>query len=116
MFSDIRPDVAARWKRLGIRLGVIVSLLTIVGMAWAATDYFRIRPMMMFEVESAIDDVRQDAGMSLEDLLLRKERRLWAVAQQIQSYQRARQPVPASLVDEHNLLTREIAAIKKRLG
>ena len=112
MLSGMEPSAMKFPRANPLTIGTVLAVVAgVSGVYGFAGDFgFQID---RFAWKSELEEI---AAIALDDLLLRKERRLWAVNSAIQDAQNKGQVVPRHFIVERNLLVREIRRLRKRLG
>ena len=98
-------------------LSLKAALVGLVVFAGGATTIMVFASAIGYQLDRPVfrSEFIEIAGPSLDDLLLRKERRLWEIEASIRNVQARGHPVDRKLIDERNLLRREISELTRRV-
>jgi hypothetical protein len=93
------------------------TLLTIVAVATGGGAVMMFSDKIGYSIDLPVwrSELVRVASPSLQDLLLRKERRLWEIESVVTHSENQGYPVAAKLIDERNLLRREVADLSQRV-
>jgi len=94
------------------------SLLTFVAIATGGTAVLVFTDKIGYTLDLPVfrSDLVLAASPALQDLLLRKERRLWEIESVLRYSTQNGHPIDSKLVDELNLLRREVADLTERVA
>jgi hypothetical protein len=93
------------------------TLLTIVAVATGGGAVMMFSDKVGYSIDLPVwrSELVRVASPSLQDLLLRKERRLWEIESVVTHSENQGYPVASKLIDERNLLRREVADLSQRV-